>query len=267
MNNLYFSPDSLRSPLKDRRNQSDTPKTNRYSQALRTGLVAKNLKRMSESSEEYAITSSLDDTREQQELEQELLADEDEVDVKCEVKPEPIDEDDEFNEEATKAATVVVKSEQTVEEVDQLELDEIDESSCHSWSEPVQIYGSGRTTPDHEIQPPTKRGRGLDGTSHRTGKHNTKREFTKRKLNQSAKQHLERESDEVTLKRRQKQIDYGKVTVDYEEYLDAVPKSQRGPSHPRTPEKFQKTSRRGFDSQIKSWKIKIHNWKGGEEKE
>ena len=28
MNNLYFSPDSLRSPLKDRRNQSDTPKTN-----------------------------------------------------------------------------------------------------------------------------------------------------------------------------------------------------------------------------------------------
>ena len=65
---------------------------------------------------------------------------------------------------------------------------------------------------------------------------------------------------------KKKQIDYGKVTVDYEEYLDAVPKSQRGPSHPRTPEKFQKTSRRGFDSQIKSWKIKIHNWKGAEEK-
>ena len=42
----------------------------RYSQALRTGLVAKSLKRMSESSDaEYAITSSLDDTREQQELE------------------------------------------------------------------------------------------------------------------------------------------------------------------------------------------------------
>ena len=156
------------------------------------------------------------------------MADQDEVDVKREVKPEPIDEDEEFNEEATKAATVVVKSEQTVEEVDQLELDEIDESSCHSWSEPVQskcppgggpisdelvtyydyvkVYGSGRTTPDHEIQPPTKRGRGLDGTSHRTGKHNTKREFTKRKLNQSAKQHLERESDEVTLKRRQVRI-------------------------------------------------------------
>ena len=52
------------------------------------------------------------------------------------------------------------------------------------------------------------------------------------------------------------------MTVDYEEYLDAVPKSQRKPGHPRTPDKYQKTSRRGFDSQIKNWKIKIHNWKG-----
>ena len=63
-----------------------------------------------------------------------------------------------------------------------------------------------------------------------------------------------------------KQIDYGKVTVDYEEYLVSVPKSSRKAFHPRTPDKYQKTSRRGFDSQIKNWKIKIHNWQNLDKK-
>jgi len=223
---------------------------------------------MSDNSEEYALTSELDDTRGEEDdlkLEEELLKDEyEEADVKTEAKEEL---EDSF---PVSIEPVVVKTEQTVEEVDQLDLDEIDESSCHSWSEPVQVYeekplpASGRTTPDHEIQPPTKRGRlGHDGSSNRTGKNNTKREFT-RKIKQPP---AEREADETTLKRRQKQIDYGKVTVDYEEYLVSVPKSSRKPFHPRTPDKYQKTSRRGFDSQIKNWKIKIHNWQNLDKKE
>ena len=57
--------------------------------------------------------------------------------MKSEVKAEPEDEH-EKQAASTSTGIVVVKQEQTVEEVDQLELDEIDESSCHSWSEPVQ---------------------------------------------------------------------------------------------------------------------------------
>merc|ERR1712157_345917 len=95
MSNLYFSPESLRSPFKDRRNQEDTPITNRYSNALRVGLVAKNLKKMSDSdSEKFAITSTLDDTRDQSLLDEEeaLLADSpSESDVKTEIKQEEDD--------------------------------------------------------------------------------------------------------------------------------------------------------------------------------
>ena len=239
-----------------------------------------------------------------------MLADSgpDDADIKAELESEQT--------EKPEVEADVKTEKQTVEEVDQLDLDEIDESSCHSWTEPVlsgkqkkevlrfstnqhsashfyyysvalsvqsgfsqfnlavdekPIPGSGRTTPDHEIQPPTKRGRGTDG-SFRTAKNNTKRDFTHKNRKPKI---VERETDEKTLQRRQvhndkielskpisskKQIDYGKVTVDYEEYLNAIPKSERKHFHPRTPDKFQKMSRRGFDSQIKTWKINIHNW-------
>ena len=59
----------------------------------------------------------------------------------------------------------------------------------------------------------------------------------------------------------QKQIDYGKVSVDYEEYVEEIPIEKRNRFHPRTPDKLQKTSRRSFDSQIKNWKIAIHKWR------
>jgi len=234
-----------------------------------------------DSPDDYRITSSLDDSRQ---FEKELLEDTDEH-IKTE-KTNSEDEDgledddlkDILSSQIEMRGKEVIKS----EVVDDLELNEIDESSCHSWSreQPIltavddtspyenRIPNSGRTTPDHEIQPPVKKGRtdGFTNTgasnSYRTAKHNTKREFTrKRQPTHHHNQFRERETDEKTIQRRQKQIDYGKVTVDYEEYVTEIPRHARERYHPRTPDKYQKTSRRSFDSQIKNWKLKIHKWR------
>merc|ERR1712139_349471 len=74
-NNLYHSPESLRSPFR-RINSIDTPKQNRYKK--RSLLEA--TKQMSNSPDSYEVTSSLDDTREGDisALEKELLEAEEE---------------------------------------------------------------------------------------------------------------------------------------------------------------------------------------------
>ncbi|XP_067144618.1 histone RNA hairpin-binding protein-like [Centruroides vittatus] len=68
------------------------------------------------------------------------------------------------------------------------------------------------------------------------------------------------ETDPVILKRREKQIQYGKVTPEYQKYISEIPKSKRSKRHPRTPNKHRKYSRRSWDKQIKIWRIQLHQW-------
>lgn len=68
----------------------------------------------------------------------------------------------------------------------------------------------------------------------------------------------ELETDELTLQRRQKQIDYGKNTIGYDNYLKEIPKQMRRREHPKTPPKHLKFSRRAWEGLIKSWRIRLH---------
>ncbi|KAG5894166.1 hypothetical protein JTB14_001861 [Gonioctena quinquepunctata] len=68
------------------------------------------------------------------------------------------------------------------------------------------------------------------------------------------------ESDPEVLSRRQKQIDYGKNTLGYDQYITKVPRDQRSQDDPQTPNKYLKYSRRGWDGLIKQWRLKLHQY-------
>lgn len=60
------------------------------------------------------------------------------------------------------------------------------------------------------------------------------------------------------LLRRQKEISKGKLSKVYQNYVASVPRKSRTRQHPRTPCKYAKMSRRGFDGAIKAWRRKLH---------
>ncbi|KAF5395000.1 Histone RNA hairpin-binding protein [Paragonimus heterotremus] len=71
---------------------------------------------------------------------------------------------------------------------------------------------------------------------------------------------VELERRQLELLRRQRDIDMGKVTERYADYVLSVPKPERERHHPRTPNKFRKVSRRAWDGMIRKWRKHLHNF-------
>jgi len=68
------------------------------------------------------------------------------------------------------------------------------------------------------------------------------------------------ESNQDIIRKRQKQIDYGKNTIGYARYRQTVPKRDRKPGDPKTPNKYLVHSRRSWDQLVKNWRKRLHTY-------
>eukprot|EP00931_Biecheleriopsis_adriatica_P011558 TRINITY_DN112638_c0_g1_i1.p1 TRINITY_DN112638_c0_g1~~TRINITY_DN112638_c0_g1_i1.p1 ORF type:complete len:260 (-),score=34.63 TRINITY_DN112638_c0_g1_i1:203-982(-) len=59
---------------------------------------------------------------------------------------------------------------------------------------------------------------------------------------------------------RQRQVDIGKARPEYLRYLQCVPKDQRTPTCPRTPDPWACVSKRQFDRQLSEWRRQLHEY-------
>eukprot|EP01132_Coremiostelium_polycephalum_P009189 gene9189-11263_t len=69
-----------------------------------------------------------------------------------------------------------------------------------------------------------------------------------------------REQDPKRLQARQRQIDIGKMTDGYLNYLKSISKSKRKQSDPKTPNKNQICSKRSWDGQVRKWRRLLHKY-------
>ena len=70
----------------------------------------------------------------------------------------------------------------------------------------------------------------------------------------------ERETDPRRLAQRQKQIDFGKNTIGYDNYIAAVPRRFRTRDHPWTPDPKVKRSRRAWGGLVQKWRRMLHQY-------
>jgi hypothetical protein len=69
------------------------------------------------------------------------------------------------------------------------------------------------------------------------------------------------ETDPHKLAQRQKQIDFGKNTTGYQNYVARVPRRTPGDkTHPTTPRIAKVMSKRCFDGQVRAWRRALHQW-------
>eukprot|EP00741_Cyanophora_paradoxa_P007052 tig00001073_g6823.t1 len=74
---------------------------------------------------------------------------------------------------------------------------------------------------------------------------------------------LQKETDPTRLRQRQKQIDLGKNTIGYQNYVKAVPKNKRrrtDPNTPNTPDKTRVMPKRRWDQEVRAWRRALHEY-------